>query len=173
MTDKPKCTLTVEVVPWKRTGRFVWVGELCGAEIISKKSRALEAECWLDAGRFARSVDGRGVKIAMKRLTPKNAISYGPGGDPRLTADEWMALVLAWAASFPQRPYVDDDSREACYGPEPAEDAVTVPRGLLEDVLGYLNEQFTDDGVRNIRREAFFYAGDLIRRIEEAAGKRE
>lgn len=30
-----------------------------------------------------------------------------------MSADEWMAQVRAWAASFPQRDYIVDDSREA------------------------------------------------------------
>ncbi len=33
-----------------------------------------------------------------------------------LTADEWMALVRAWAASHPQRDTAIDDSREQVYG---------------------------------------------------------
>ena len=36
-----------------------------------------------------------------------------------LTADEWdqwMALVRAWASSFPQRDRLADDSRESNYG---------------------------------------------------------
>lgn len=31
------------------------------------------------------------------------------------TAGEWMAEARAWAASFPQRDYIVDDSRESFY----------------------------------------------------------
>lgn len=32
------------------------------------------------------------------------------------TAEKWIAEVRAWAASFPQRDHVADDSRESIYG---------------------------------------------------------
>ncbi len=34
----------------------------------------------------------------------------------KLSADEWMAQVRAWASSHPQRDHVVDDSRESIYG---------------------------------------------------------
>lgn len=34
----------------------------------------------------------------------------------RMSHDEWIAQVRAWAARFPQRDHVADDSRESIYG---------------------------------------------------------
>lgn len=38
-----------------------------------------------------------------------------------MTPEEWMAQVRAWAASFPQREFVVDDSRETIYEAEEQE----------------------------------------------------
>lgn len=48
-------------------------------------------------------------------ITPQHA--RGPASTQvKLSADEWMAQVRAWASSFPQSDHIVDDSRESIYG---------------------------------------------------------